>query len=95
MGYLYGGAFTPNCLISYVTVVTVSVGVFVTGIQNSQEITHERNLVGAEAEAEAFLDTIAELADRLGPLLVQLPPSFEHHSPSTLERFLEIRRTGR
>ncbi|MDQ3863132.1 MAG: DUF72 domain-containing protein [Actinomycetota bacterium] len=63
------------------------------GIQNSQEITHERNLVGAEAEA--FLDTIAELADRLGPLLVQLPPSFENHSPSTLERFLEIRRTGR
>ena len=63
------------------------------GIQNSQEITHERNLVGAEAEA--FLDTMAEPGARLGPLLVQLPLSFENHSPSTLERFLEIRRAGR
>ena len=40
-------------------------------------ITHDRNLVGAEAEAENFPHTMAELGDRLGPLLLQLPPSFD------------------
>jgi uncharacterized protein YecE (DUF72 family) len=83
-----------------------------------KQITHDRNLVDAEAEAESFLDSMAELGDRLGPLLLQLPPSFDvegmgvledflermpgsfryannhyqNQSPSTLARFLEIRR---
>ena len=54
-----------------------------------QEITHERNLVGAEAETESFLRTMAELGDRLGPLLVQLPPSFTVEGMGVLEDFLE------
>ncbi|MGH3145451.1 MAG: DUF72 domain-containing protein, partial [Rubrobacter sp.] len=41
-----------------------------------QEVTHEMRLVGCEREAENFVHTMADLGDRLGPLLVQLPPSF-------------------
>jgi len=78
-----------NCLISYVTVVTVSVGVFVAGIQNSQEITHEKNLVGGEELAETFVQTMGLLDERLGPLLLQLPPSFAVEGMGVLEDFLD------
>ena len=54
-----------------------------------QEITHDLNLVGAEAETDAFLRTIAQLGDRLGPLLLQLPPSFDVEGMGFLEDFLK------
>ena len=38
-------------------------------------ITHELRLRSAETQIERFLDEVAGLGDRLGPLLVQLPPS--------------------
>ena len=53
-----------------------------------QEVTHERNLVGSEAEAERFVRTMAELGDKLGPLLLQLPPSFSVEGMGVLEDFL-------
>jgi uncharacterized protein YecE (DUF72 family) len=68
---------------------TVRVSAFVSSVQNSKEITHERNLVDAEAEAESFLRTMAELGDRLGSLLLQLPPSFDVEGMGVLEDFLE------
>jgi uncharacterized protein YecE (DUF72 family) len=68
---------------------TVRVSVFVGGVQNSQEITHEKNLVGAEAETEDFIRIMAELGDRLGPLLLQLPPSFTVEGMGVLEDFLK------
>ena len=54
-----------------------------------KQITHDRNLVGAEAEAESFLNTMGELGDRLGPLLLQLPPSFDVEGMGVLEDFLK------
>jgi uncharacterized protein YecE (DUF72 family) len=66
----------------------VKVGVFVVGVQNSQEITHERNLVGCEEPAEAFIRKMSALGDRLGPLLLQLPPSFAVEGMGVLEDFL-------
>lgn len=54
-----------------------------------QEITHESNLVGAGSETNAFLRTMSELGDRLGPLLLQLPPSFTVEGMGVLEDFLE------
>ena len=54
-----------------------------------QEITHDLNLVGADAETNAFLRTMAELGDRLGPLLLQLPPSFTVEGMGVLEDFLK------
>jgi uncharacterized protein YecE (DUF72 family) len=53
-----------------------------------QDVTHERNLVGSEAEAERFVRTMAELGEKLGPLLLQLPPSFDVEGMGVLEDFL-------
>ncbi len=54
-----------------------------------QEITHDLNLAGADAETDAFLQTMAELGDRLGPLLLQLPPSFTVEGMGVLENYLK------
>jgi uncharacterized protein YecE (DUF72 family) len=40
-----------------------------------QAITHDARLRGARGPMKAFLDGIAGLGSRLGPLLIQLPPS--------------------
>ena len=48
-------------------------------------ITHERGLARSREPLERFLDEIAGLGRRLGPLLVQLPPKFA----------FEARRVGR
>jgi uncharacterized protein YecE (DUF72 family) len=71
-------------------VVTVSVGAFVADKQNSQEITHERNLVGAEEPARTFVQTMSLLGGRFGPLLLQFPPSFSVEGMGVLEDFLSI-----
>ena len=42
------------------------------------EVTHERRLLDCEEPLAAFLDEVAALGDKLGPLLVQLPPSLEY-----------------
>lgn len=39
-------------------------------------ITHERRLIAADDALHAFLDDAAALGDRLGCVLIQLPPSF-------------------
>ncbi|CAN5704723.1 DUF72 domain-containing protein [soil metagenome] len=54
-----------------------------------KEITHEKTLINCEKPAEDFVRTMEELGDRLGPLLVQLPPSFTVDGMDVLERFLE------
>ena len=38
-------------------------------------ITHEKRLIGADAAIARFLDEVEGLGEKLGPLLVQLPPS--------------------
>lgn len=53
-----------------------------------REITHDNHLVGSEAAAESFVRTMEGLGDRLGPLLVQLPPSFDVEGIGVLEDFL-------
>ena len=40
-------------------------------------VTHDLRLVGVKAALEQFIGEVAGLGDRLGVLLVQLPPSFE------------------
>jgi len=53
-----------------------------------QEVTHEKNLVDTRSEAETFVHTMQALEDRLGPLLLQLPPSFTVEGLGVLEDFL-------
>ena len=50
-------------------------------------ITHELRLVGVDRVLRAFLDEIAELGPKLGPVLVKLPPSFEFEA-DVVDRFL-------
>ena len=53
-----------------------------------QEITHEKNLVGCEDAARAFVGAMSALGDRLGPLLLQLPPGFTAEGMDALDAFL-------
>ncbi|CAA9414828.1 MAG: FIG003003: hypothetical protein [uncultured Rubrobacteraceae bacterium] len=73
----------------YLTATTVRVRAFAGGVLNSQEITHEKTLVGCAREAEAFVSTMSDLGDRMGPLLLQLPPSFTVEGMSVLEDLLK------
>lgn len=54
-----------------------------------REITHEKNLVNCRREAEAFVRTMEGLGDKLGPLLLQLPPDFTAQGRDALQRFLD------
>ena len=46
-------------------------------------ITHERRLIGADDLLERFLGEAAGLGEKLGPLLVQLPPSVAYDAASS------------
>lgn len=51
-------------------------------------VTHDRMLVNAGREAAAFMEVLRPLKDRLGPVLVQLPPRFGPDRLPVLEDFL-------
>jgi uncharacterized protein YecE (DUF72 family) len=53
-------------------------------------ITHDRRLVDADEELEGFVDVMVRLGDKLGPLLIQLPPDFTTDERPPLERFLSL-----
>jgi uncharacterized protein YecE (DUF72 family) len=52
-----------------------------------REITHERGLVEVAEPMDRFLGEVAALGDRLGPLLIQLPPSLRYDE-AVVKRFL-------
>lgn len=52
------------------------------------EITHDRRLRDASAATQRFLALLEPLQDRLGPLLLQLPPSYAAVDLSLLEQYL-------
>ena len=53
-----------------------------------RSITHDAALKGVVDEARAFVEAMAGLGERLGPLLVQLPAAFEADQHGTLDAFL-------
>src|SRR3954466_207983 len=53
--------------------------------------THERRLVDTEDVLDAFLAEATQLGDKLGPLLVQLPPGLTF-SAGVAERFFALLR---
>ena len=52
-------------------------------------ISHDVGLVGAAADTDAFLNTMARLEDRCGPLLLQLPATFSPAQLSILKSYLD------
>lgn len=54
-----------------------------------QTITHQRGLAGCGDETAAFLDAMAQLGDKLGPLLLQMPPSWGAGGFDALAAFLQ------
>ena len=53
-------------------------GDFRFAVKVPKSVTHELRLLDCEELLAAFLDEIAPLGGKLGPLLVQLPPSLEY-----------------
>ncbi len=53
-----------------------------------RRITHDKRLYHAQKDTQAFFDRLAPLGPRLGPFLLQLPPSFGPQELSTLENYL-------
>ena len=62
-------------------------GDFRFAVKVPREATHERRLVAADDILDRFLPEATSLGERLGPLLVQLPPSLEF-SDRVAEAFL-------
>jgi uncharacterized protein YecE (DUF72 family) len=60
-------------------------------VKLSRAITHEAKLVDAEARLDAFVAEVRQLGDRLGPLLVQLPPSLALDAVSAERFFMALR----
>ncbi len=61
---------------------------FVFAVKASQTITHRKRLEGAEDLWRTFIEHAEALGPKLGPILIQLPPSFRA-DPDRLERFLD------
>lgn len=54
-------------------------------------ITHEQRLDAVEPLLDSFLEQVASLGDRLGCILVQLPPSLEYDPARVAEFFAVLR----
>ncbi len=57
-------------------------------------ITHERRLRGVDAEVVSFLRRIEPLGDRVGPLQIQLPPSFSLEHAASFRSFVAALPSG-
>ncbi|MCB8918848.1 MAG: DUF72 domain-containing protein [Ardenticatenaceae bacterium] len=53
-----------------------------------RQITHDQRLVGTEGMMADFLGTMALLGDKLGPVLIQLPPDMSRSEINNLAGFL-------
>jgi uncharacterized protein YecE (DUF72 family) len=65
-------------------------------VKMPRAITHELRLIKTEAALDAFLEQATGLGDKLGPLLIQLPPSlaFEARTAKTFLATLRARHSG-
>ncbi|MBM3334192.1 DUF72 domain-containing protein [Candidatus Sumerlaeota bacterium] len=62
---------------------------FLYAVKMWRQITHRKKLKDAEREVTDFLKRAAALGDRLGPILIQLPPNLQLDL-DRLERFLAV-----
>lgn len=66
-------------------------GTFRFSVKVPREVTHDRRLEDPGEPLAELLEVAGELGDRLGPLLIQLPPSLEYDRPLA-EEFLSTLR---
>jgi uncharacterized protein YecE (DUF72 family) len=66
-------------------------GHFRFGVKVPREITHTQRLVETEAALDAFARQVSGLGERLGPLLVQLPPSLPFEPSIAASFFAALR----
>ncbi len=62
---------------------------FVFSAKFPRQITHEGRVAEKGELAQAFVETMSELGEKLGALLLQFPPSFTATSMGDLERLLQ------
>ncbi len=62
-------------------------------VKTPRTLTHERRLADCESQLAAFIDQVQALGERLGPVLVQLPPSLTFE-PKIAEAFFDALRRG-
>lgn len=60
-------------------------------IKAPRAVTHEAKLVGCEEALRRFVHEVRLLGDKLGPLLVQLPPSLAFHPVTAADFFAHLR----
>lgn len=58
-------------------------------LKTPRRITHELGLQNANSLMDEFLETLLPLGEKLGPILIQLPPRFTQDQMSVLTMFLE------
>jgi uncharacterized protein YecE (DUF72 family) len=68
---------------------------FLFALKAPREITHERRLAGIEGAVRTFLLAAAELEEKLGPVLFQLPPTLEKDLPLLRDLLGAVPRGGR
>ena len=61
---------------------------FIFTVKLPRDITHDARLVGAERILEEFCERASLLQEKLGPLLIQLPPDFSARERGATEQFL-------
>ncbi len=83
--------YRPHAIATYERWAAAVPGNFRFAVKIPKVITHERGLTRAREPLERFLAEIAGLGDRLGPLLIQLPPSHAFDA-RRVGRFLELLR---
>ena len=54
-----------------------------------RQITHDSHLFAVDREIEEFLENISHASERLGPVLIQLPPDFSTEGRENLVKFTE------
>ena len=62
---------------------------FKISVKMPRSITHEAGLIDVEYETKEFVDAVRNLDEKLGVVLIQLPPYFNIGLIETLDQFLE------
>ncbi len=68
---------------------------FCFALKAPREITHERRLAGVATLVRSFYESAAELEEKLGPVLFQLPPTLERDLPLLRDLLSLVPRGGR